>query len=166
MVYYIFIVGLSLALNQSNRIIIIGSCTHSEPPGGLRSCAAPPGQDATPDSPAFSRSCYARGEGSSGWTRTHPRWCGSGTGLAGRCPRRDGEAGDPQLGRRRPHGTTGPPPGSQAPGRRWAKLTDKREPGEFRILGALKHWRLTACSFSYGSKCLVSDSVPILDLLV
>ncbi len=123
MIFFCCIVGLF----RPYRIIIITSCTHTEPPGGWRSCAAAPGRDATPDNPASSRSCCAVGAGSSSWTRTHPRWCGSGTGLAGRCPRRDGEAGGRQPDRRRPCGRTDPPPGRSAPRRRWVKLTDKEE---------------------------------------
>lgn len=103
-------------------IIIIISRTHTGPPACWGSCAAAAGRDATPGSPASCRSCLAAGAASSSWTRTRPPWSGSGTGPAGRCPRRDGGPGGPPLGRKPPRGTTGPPPGARGPGRRWVKL--------------------------------------------
>lgn len=134
------------------KLSIIISCTHIEPPGGLRSCAASPGWDATPNSPAFSRSCCAAGAGSSSWTQTRLHWSGSGTGLADPCPRRDGEAGDPRLDRRLPNGTTGPPPAKQAPGRRWVQLIKEEEEGDvsdfkcFEGLNTYSHSKMCFCS--------------------
>lgn len=113
------------ALLFSLKLRIIICCTYTEQPGGLRSCVAAPGQDAKPGSPAFSHSCCAGGAGSRSWTQIRPLCCGSGTGLAGRCPRRGEETGGPRLDRKRPRGTTGPPPGPQAPGRRWVELIEK-----------------------------------------
>lgn len=113
-------------------IIIISSCTHTAPPGCLRSCAAASGRGATPNSPASSRPCCAGGAGSSSWTRTRPPWSGCWTGPAGRCPRRDGESGGPRPDKRRPRGRTGPPPGTPAPGRRSVELTEKEEKNQFR----------------------------------
>lgn len=135
---------------------LIICCTYTEQPGGLRSCAAAPAQDATPDSPAFSHSCYAGGAGSSSWTRTRPLWCGSGTGLAGRCPRRDEEAGGPRLDRKQPHGTTGPPPGPQAPGRRWVRLMEAEEKqSEFRTCNALREFSPLHSKMCFASCCFI-----------
>lgn len=118
----------SLAL----KLIIVVSCTHTAPPGCLRSCAAASGRGATPNSPASSRPCCAGGAGSSSWTRTRPPWSGCWTGPAGQCPRRDGEVGGPRPDRRRPRGRTGPPPGTPAPGRRSVELTEEEEQNQFR----------------------------------
>lgn len=87
---------------------------------------AAPGRDATPDSPAFSHSCHAVGAGSRSWSQTHPLYCGPGTGPADQCPRRDEEAGGPQLDRKQPHGMTGLLPGPLAPGMQSVELIKGR----------------------------------------
>lgn len=84
-----------MLMPQLHSVLLqLHSYTHIEPPSGCWSYAAPPGQDATLNSPAFSRSCYAGGGARSSWTLTESRWCGSGPFLRCLCPTREWEVGD------------------------------------------------------------------------